>query len=296
MLHRVSHFCGEANTAEVCQTLWWKILRCMLHRRSYSPIYATSRKSLLRCMLHRGSHFCGVCYIAEVTSAVYATPCKSLLRCSIHCRSLLNVLVKISTVNATLQKLFPGVCYIAEVTSAVYATPRKWCYTAEVILVTFADSLSLINEFFMSYKELTWANNIGKFQFDFQKLLKSEKKNHFRAVCYSAKSFKKFEYCRKYEFLRKKLFPRKDQGRGAIDWRNKKNSKKSHVSVPLSVFFRVWPEQKNITWTNAKFGKCTQNRPYSKKRPKTDYHRQCDRNDGKNWKSYEVINFCFEKN
>jgi len=45
-----------------------------------------------------------------------------------------------------------------------------------VILGTFAGSLSLVNELFMSYKELTWAYNIGKFQFDFKKLLKSEKK------------------------------------------------------------------------------------------------------------------------
>jgi len=38
-------------------------------------------------------------------------------------------------------------------------------------------------------------------------------------------SFEKFEYRQKYEFSRKKLFPRKDQGTGAIDWRNKKSQK-----------------------------------------------------------------------
>jgi len=103
-------------------------------------------------MLHRGSHFCGVCYITEVTSKVYATPRKSLLRCSIHRRSLLNILVK---------------------TSPVYATSRK--------------SLPRCM--------LQHGSSPGA------------------------------EYRRKYEFSRKKLSPRQDQGTGAIDWRNKKNPK-----------------------------------------------------------------------
>jgi len=41
----------------------------MLHRRSYSPVYATSRKSLPCCSIHRGSHFRAVCYSAEVLPA-----------------------------------------------------------------------------------------------------------------------------------------------------------------------------------------------------------------------------------
>jgi len=85
-----------------------------------------------------------------------------------------------------------------------------------VILGTFAGSLSLVNELFMSYKELTWAYNIGKFQFDFKKLLKSEKNSLLRCMLQRGSS-SGAEYHQKYEFSRKKLFPQNDQGRGAIE-------------------------------------------------------------------------------
>jgi len=134
-IHRGSDFRGVAYTAEVTSALYatpqkWKSYFPLITDLCYHNL--TSSTSLIvsmwlpRRMQHHGSHFRGVCYTAEVTSALYATPRKWLPRCSIHRGSFVIKTIKLLQCMLQRGSDFCGVAYSAEVTSALYATPRKF--------------------------------------------------------------------------------------------------------------------------------------------------------------------------